>query len=111
MRVCLRASIVLLAAALAGCYAPSASRCGAGYCGEGQVCLEDGALCGWPEESCRDGHVGETCRLAAGAPGVCVDGACATPRCGDGLVREPEACDDGAGNSDVAPDACRTSCV
>jgi uncharacterized protein (TIGR03382 family) len=30
--------------------------------------------------------------------------------CGDGVLTGTEICDDGAGNSDTAPDACRTSC-
>src|SRR5437868_4180088 len=30
--------------------------------------------------------------------------------CGDGVVDPGEACDDGAGNSDTAPDACRIDC-
>ena len=33
------------------------------------------------------------------------------PVCGDGLQEPPEECDDGVGNSDVAPDACRTDCT
>jgi len=31
--------------------------------------------------------------------------------CGDGVQETPEACDDGAGNSDAMPDACRTDCT
>jgi cysteine-rich repeat protein len=31
-------------------------------------------------------------------------------QCGNGFTEPPETCDDGAGNSDVTPDACRTSC-
>ena len=31
--------------------------------------------------------------------------------CGNGVIESAEACDDGAGNSDVAPDACRTDCT
>lgn len=38
-----------------------------------------------------------------------VDGSCA--QCGNGFVDEGEECDDGLANSDVAPDACRTTCV
>ena len=34
----------------------------------------------------------------------------APPACGDGVVDPGEQCDDGAANSDVAPDACRTTC-
>lgn len=30
--------------------------------------------------------------------------------CGDGIIQASEECDDGAGNSDTDPDACRTSC-
>jgi cysteine-rich repeat protein len=30
--------------------------------------------------------------------------------CGDGILEKGEACDDGSGNSDMAPDACRTDC-
>jgi len=32
-------------------------------------------------------------------------------RCGDGVVQVGEACDAGDGNSDVRPDACRTTCT
>jgi cysteine-rich repeat protein len=31
-------------------------------------------------------------------------------RCGDGVVHVGEECDDGAGNSDTLPDACRSTC-
>jgi len=31
--------------------------------------------------------------------------------CGDGEVQDGEECDDGAANSDTAPDACRTDCT
>lgn len=34
-----------------------------------------------------------------------------TPVCGNGAVEPGEACDDGAANSDVNPDACRSGCV
>lgn len=33
------------------------------------------------------------------------------PGCGDGVLDPDEACDDGEGNSDVAADACRSSCL
>jgi uncharacterized delta-60 repeat protein len=38
------------------------------------------------------------------------DGGGAQPGCGDGIVEAGEDCDDGAANSDTAPNACRTSC-
>ena len=37
--------------------------------------------------------------------------AFARARCGDGVIDDGEACDDGDQNSDVNPDACRTTCV
>lgn len=33
------------------------------------------------------------------------------PRCGNGVVDDGEACDDGAANSDTAADACRRDCL
>jgi cysteine-rich repeat protein len=33
------------------------------------------------------------------------------PVCGNGIEQEGEACDDGTGNSDTTPDACRTDCT
>jgi len=32
------------------------------------------------------------------------------PSCGNGIIDVDEECDDGTGNSDTAPDACRTDC-
>jgi len=37
------------------------------------------------------------------------NGSC--EQCGNGFVDDGEECDDGVGNSDVTPDACRTTCV
>jgi len=41
------------------------------------------------------------------------DGDSGVERCGDGVLQPwlDEHCDDGAGNSDVEPDACRTDCL
>lgn len=33
------------------------------------------------------------------------------PYCGDGMIDVDEGCDDAGGNSDTAPDACRTDCT
>jgi cysteine-rich repeat protein len=35
----------------------------------------------------------------------------AWPRCGDGVVQPPEACDDATANSATVPDACRPDCT
>ena len=39
------------------------------------------------------------------------DPACLLPFCGDAILDQGEACDDGELNSDELPDACRTSCA
>ena len=33
------------------------------------------------------------------------------PGCGDGVLQDGEACDDGEANDDATPDACRTTCL
>lgn len=40
----------------------------------------------------------------------CAGSECIQAICGDGVLDIGEQCDDGAANSDVAPDACRTDC-
>jgi cysteine-rich repeat protein len=40
--------------------------------------------------------------------GVCVEGACAAPRCGDGFANGEEQCDDG---NELDTDACLPTCV
>ncbi len=77
---------------------------------EGSVCgntnLED------PPEQCDDGDTDnndvcpDTCEDASCGDGfICSDLACTSGPGGGG-----EECDDGAGNDDVTPDACRTDC-
>ncbi len=41
----------------------------------------------------------------------CAANVCQATACGDGVVQGNEECDDGAANSDSAPDACRTNCI
>ena len=42
----------------------------------------------------------------------CVDRVCVSSACGDGIVVEPEQCDEGElNNSDTEPDACRSDCT
>lgn len=50
-----------------------------------------------------DGAIRDTMTLVKSAGGPA--------RCGDGILQPGEACDDGAGNSDTVPNACRTTCV
>ncbi len=46
----------------------------------------------------------------AGSPGE-PNPPCGEALCGNGVLEPGEQCDDGAANSDTAPDACRTNCV
>ncbi len=41
---------------------------------------------------------------------TCADAVVCESFCGDGVVNAGEACDDGAANSDIDPDACRNNC-
>lgn len=84
-----------------------AVRCGDGTRGAGEAC-DDGDL------DAGDG-CSPTCTVEAGwfcmgpVPGPA--SVCSTT-CGDELIDPPETCDDGPlRNSDVTPDACRTTCV
>lgn len=45
------------------------------------------------------------------APGPADSGSWAAPRCGDGVLDPGEACDEGGANSDLLPDACRSTCL
>jgi cysteine-rich repeat protein len=62
-------------------------------------------------------EAGGTCDVAGVTsrcvPGLtCNRGLCQTPfTCGNGQLDAGEQCDDGAANSDTAPDACRTHCA
>ncbi|MBN1773699.1 MAG: hypothetical protein JXB32_20720 [Deltaproteobacteria bacterium] len=60
-------------------------------------CGDGGASCPRPDR-CRD-----DCTFSR------TEGSC-NPLCGNGCLQPGEVCDDGGGNSDVAPDACRTDC-
>ncbi|MBM4279800.1 MAG: hypothetical protein FJ137_03310 [Deltaproteobacteria bacterium] len=62
--------------------------------------------------------IGEGANVTTAADGagcgegsICVQGACVDERCGDGFVADSEECDEGAANSDLAPESCRLDCV
>jgi cysteine-rich repeat protein len=89
---------------------------GGGYSGGELSCSPDCRLdtfdCDLP--SCGDGvlDLGEECDegVENSNQGRCLSN-CRLAVCGDGLVWQGvEECDEGAGNSDTEPDACRTSC-
>ncbi|MFZ9889637.1 MAG: DUF4215 domain-containing protein, partial [Myxococcota bacterium] len=114
-------------------------------CPSRSVCIE--GLCYTEDNDCILQGQGSPAFAPAGAPcqvagthrgeGICVQGACTTPFCGDGVVTAPESCagtlgcrtdcttcgdgtidenngelcDDGSQNSDERPGACRTNCT
>lgn len=85
-------------------------------CPLGRVCDDDRALCIPTEGPCVDGGRalvdGAPCTDVDGVDGVCVVGACAPSRCGDGVVDPAlEQCDQGAANADDVPGVCRTTCT
>lgn len=66
-------------------------------------------------EDCDDGNTitdscdyGLPCTVCTGA---CAQGPGVETFCGDAVINGPEECDNGVGNDDLAPDACRTTCV
>jgi cysteine-rich repeat protein len=95
-------------------------RCGDGVldpqeaCDDGNTADGDGCNRDCEVERCGDGVVnvaGETCE----PPNTTLQNG-RTCRanctyCGDGVQDAGEACDQGAGNSDTTPDACRTDCT
>ncbi|HLC47378.1 MAG TPA: DUF4215 domain-containing protein [Candidatus Nanoarchaeia archaeon] len=83
----------------------------AGTCPNPQIDCDDGNPGAHPnaEEICDDTEeIDEDCNGKANA----ADPACGAISCGDGTVQAAagEECDDGAGNSDSAQNACRTNC-
>jgi hypothetical protein len=67
----------------------------------GATCMSlYGIACG--SLSCDTGMVSPACRILGSSCGGI---------CGDACLRFPEECDDGAANSDTAPDSCRSWCV
>ncbi len=101
-----------------GCVSAADNETGA--CDDGDACTENdmcssGVCVGAEIPGCRcgDGNLdyGEECDDGNTTDGDGCSAACVDELCGDGLVNNvSEECDDGASNSDVVPDACRTDC-
>jgi cysteine-rich repeat protein len=109
-------------------YEPDGSPCeDGGTCNPDGICIPPGCGDGvvTPPEQCDDGNndPGDCCAPDCiieppGDPclensGQCnTNGDCVLAVCGDGiLISPPEECDDGTGNSDTEPDACRDDCT
>lgn len=88
---------------------------GTEQCDDGNADETDGCLSTCQLPLCGDGAVlansSEQCDdfNTIGGDGCSED--CIVEGCGNGFVEVGEECDDGAGNSDTAPNACRTTCV
>lgn len=116
--------LTVMAAALgaASCVPPLALPDGAqlscttnGQCPQDAACAAAQQRCVAATGSCVVGGDvlpdGTGCQSAGVVVGVCHVGVCVESSCGDGVVAQDEGCDEGADNSDVAPDACRTDCA
>ena len=71
------------------------ANCTIDACGDGQIQREFGEECDLGDNN--SDTLPNTCRVG-----------CRLPSCGDGVVDDGEACDDGI-NSDVDQDTCRTT--
>lgn len=101
--------VMLLAAVLAtaGCTRSQLVRCGDTYCPPAYACAADDS-CALPAQL--DACVGlaeqARCESASGR-GLCRAGACRVIACGDGVVEDVEACDDG---NLINGDGCSADC-
>jgi len=76
------------------------------------TCAGEGIICGTLDTTCGDTIFCDLCDdgdVCDASLQLCVDES--EPRCGDGVVDDGEACDDGVDNSDTEPDACRLDCT
>jgi cysteine-rich repeat protein len=76
-------------------------------CGKDKQCKK-GAKAAFKGNKKRCGTEFKTCKACCGGPATT---GCSVAVCGDGNTVAGEACDDGGGNSNVVPDACRTNCA
>ena len=94
--------------------------CGDGFldapegCDDGNTDPDDGCSPLCVPEACGDGveQAGEGCDDGNTDPDDGCSPLCVPETCGDGVVQasRSEECDEGAANSDTAPDTCRTTC-
>jgi len=66
------------------------------------------ATAGYWQYTCKDGYSTSSSKGCEGHKGV--KSSAYIPICGDGILDTGEACDNGANNSDVKPNGCRTDC-
>ena len=88
---------LLVVLAFASCRSPESSACADGtICPAGTVCSTESGQCiaDGQLDACAGANDGKPCDVS-GAPGECIDGACAIFRCGDGTVTRDEECESG----------------
>ncbi len=109
--------LLLVPGAFSGCDDSDATgsvTCRDIVCDDGLVCDEVHGRCVKPDqlEVCVGQADGAACEVDGQSGFVCNSGVCVESVCGDGIVdrNNGEECDDGTGNADDAPDACRTDC-
>lgn len=96
-------------ALLAGCQIEATlQRCGDLVCPIDAVCIED-RVCVGPEDAraCFGMENGTECSTRKVEVGICGDGMCVTPGCGNGVVEPAEMCDDG---NTARDDGCSADC-
>lgn len=99
-----------------GCVGSASTQCGSEVCAPGWLCTSVAevrrCILPWQLEYCADHNLadGEACDNGEVEGFQCVEGVCVRGFCGDGVLDNTEQCDDGEQNSDLNPDACRTTC-
>ena len=93
-----------------GCVAPNGAPCGDGsLCGAGLACAPSGGCADEDQlAACEGRGEGDECSLAGIGTGACRADLCVVTGCGDGVLDDGEACDDG--NSDDT-DGCTRACA
>jgi len=100
----------LLLLLLSGCVASESVQCSSGtLCPRGTLCNDATGTCIDPQlvAACNGKADDDSCD-AAGVPGSCSSGICASLVCGNGIVQPGEACDDG---NRTDGDGCRGDCL
>ncbi|HSD90385.1 MAG TPA: DUF4215 domain-containing protein [Kofleriaceae bacterium] len=104
------ARCMLFALVLAGCIEPQLTLCADGRaCAPNLVCDEVHHSCVMPDQiaACHGQPDLGVC-TAASITGLCVDGVCVEPGCGNHVIEVDEQCDDG---NHVSGDGCSSDCT
>src|SRR4051812_1027959 len=93
---------------LVSCMEPDLLPCGEQLCPSDAVCQSNGrCVTNEALAACRDKATDDDCVVTTQV-GKCIDGACVTAACGNGIVEPGEICDDG---NRISGDGCSFDCV